>query len=287
MHEDNASRYIRDEFEPDDRLAIVLIDRRSGSVIQRIAPAQQIASPEFQNWLHERNHVGADVFVSMNALHQQARGRTRADVAVVRHIYLDFDDHGTQAVERLQSRTDIPKPSYLVNTSRDHWQVTWKVQGFDKEQAEELMRGLVREFGADPAATDCARVLRVPGFVNHKRHPANLVRAEGRSTAVYSPDQFPRPEYEDRPTTIPYGAMPPRNAPSSPRTHLSQSEFDWAYAKRALARGDSPEMVATAIAEYPRGEKSNPDHYAARTVKKAAESLTASRAPSEGVEPER
>ncbi len=108
---------------PTNRLAVVLIDRRSGSVTQRLAPARQISSPEFQDWLRERNRMGADVFVSMNALEEQARGRTRADVAFIRHIYLDFDDNGTEAIGHLQSRDDIPKPNYLVNTSPDHWQL--------------------------------------------------------------------------------------------------------------------------------------------------------------------
>src|SRR5580658_8258501 len=103
MQKDAGSRFIRDNFEPEDRLAVVLIDRRSGSVTQRIAPARQVVSPQFQSWLKERNRMGADVFVSMNALHDQARGRTRADVAVVRHLYLDFDENGTRAVEQLRA----------------------------------------------------------------------------------------------------------------------------------------------------------------------------------------
>jgi hypothetical protein len=110
MQKDAGSKYVRDNFDPDDRLAVVLIDRRSGGVTQRIAPARQIASPAFQAWLKERNRTGADVFVSMNALHGQARGRTRADIAVVRHLYLDFDNDGTKAVERLQNREDMPQP---------------------------------------------------------------------------------------------------------------------------------------------------------------------------------
>lgn len=56
------------------------------------------------------------------------------------------------------SREDIPKPNYVVNASPDHWQVSWKVQGFGKEQAEAIMRGLVRKFGADPAATSSNNV---------------------------------------------------------------------------------------------------------------------------------
>ena len=55
--------------------------------------------------------------------------------------------------------------------------------------------------------------------------------------------------------------------------HLSQSELDWAYAKRALSRGDFPESVITAIANYRRGDKPDPEYYARLTVRKAAQDL--------------
>ena len=60
-----------------------------------------------------------------------------------------------------------PKPNYLINSSPDKWQVVWKVAEFAKQQAEDLQRGLARECGSDSAATDCARVLRLPGVYNH------------------------------------------------------------------------------------------------------------------------
>jgi hypothetical protein len=274
MAKDTASQFILDNFDLHDRLAIVLIDRRSGVVTQRIASTNQIASQEFQVWLKSENRSGRDVFVSMNALADDARSRTRGDVTTIRHLYLDFDENGTRAVQNLQSREDIPKPNYLVNTSPDHWQVSWKVRGFGKEQAEATIRELVREFGADPAATDCARVMRVPGFVNHKRHPTHFVRAERLSTAVYTPDQFPRPEQEDRRTATPTRDFGSAGGRKLRPGHLSQSELDWAYAKRALSRGDSPECVIAAIANYRRGDKSDPEYYARLTVRKAGEDLT-------------
>lgn len=281
-----ASEFIDDNFDPNDRLAVVLIDRRSGSVTQRLAPARHISSAEFQDWLRERNRLGADVFVSMNALSAKARTRTRADVASVRHLYLDFDDNGTEAIGHLQSRDDIPMPNYLVNTSPDHWQISWKVSGFGKEQAESTMRELVREFGADPAATDSARVMRVPGFVNHKRHPTHLVRAERLSTKIYAPDAFPRPEQDDR-NPMPEGTPMSTGARATRRGHLSQSELDWAYAKRALARGEPPESVIASIANYRRNEKADPEYYARLTVSKASQELTEAQRPQDATGPER
>jgi len=287
MANDAASQFILDNFELEDRLAVVLIDRRSGVVTQRIAAANQIVSQEFQVWLRSENRSGRDVFVSMNALADDARSRTRGDVATIRHLYLDFDENGTRAVQHLQACEDIPKPNYLVNTSPDHWQVSWKVQGFGKEQAEATIRELAREFGADPAATDCARVMRVPGFVNHKRHPTHFVRAERLATAVYTRDQFPRTEQEDRRTATPDGELGSPGGRNMRPGHLSQSELDWAYAKRALSRGDSPESVIASIANYRRGDKPDPEYYARLTVRKAARDLAHPTPPRETLGPDR
>jgi hypothetical protein len=146
MSRDIATDYIRENFEPYDRLAVVLADHRAGSVIQRIAVAENIAVAEFQAWLRHKNANGYEVYISMNALAKNANGRTKADVETIRHLYLDFDDDGTAAMGRLLARRDLPKPNYLINTSPDKWQVVWKVQGFDKEQAERFQRVLSRQW---------------------------------------------------------------------------------------------------------------------------------------------
>ena len=54
---------------------------------------------------------------------------------------------------------------------------------------------------------------------------------------------------------------------------MSQSEHDWAYAKRALARGDDPEEVIRRIADYRATDKHDPAYYARHTVEKALTEL--------------
>ncbi|MCC6589076.1 MAG: hypothetical protein IT168_20430 [Bryobacterales bacterium] len=273
MPRDQAARYLRDNFDPQDRLAVVLINKRSGSVVQRLATAGQIASAEFQAWLRYQNAQKADVYCTLNTLHPDARGRTKDDIETVRHVYLDFDHDGTAAVERLRHHAGMPEPNYLIGTSPGKWQVTWRVQGFTKAQAEDLQRGMAREFGADPAATDCSRVLRVPGFYNHKYTPTHYVRVKELSRETYSPEHFPKLESGSRGTRLSVHRDP--NPPSIGPGHHSQSERDWAFARRALARGEAPEAVATAIAAFRHGEKANVADYAERTVRKALESLNA------------
>lgn len=273
MTNEIASRYIRENFELTDRLALVLLNKYTSRVLQHLASADRIASDEFQAWLRERNDNRWDAYISMNALYPQATGRTKADVAVIRHIYLDFDVNGTESVERLLGRPDLPTPNYRINTSPGKWQVVWKVEGFDKPGAEQLQRAVAREAGADPAATDCARVLRLPGLHNHKYGPPYAVTAETLASAFYRRDQFPTARQEEL-------GYPPRTGVSRPSgAALTQSERDWSFAKRALARGDSPESVIAAIASYRRYDKPNPPYYAELTVRKAAEALKAEMSP--------
>lgn len=268
MENDAAARFIRDNFEPRDRLAVVILNKQSGAVVQRLASGEQIAAAEFQAWLRFENSRKSEIYCTPNVLDDQARGRTKEDVQSIRHVYLDFDHEGTAAVERLQNDTDIPTPNYLVSTSPDKWQALWRVEGFDKLQAEELQRAMAREYGADLAATDCSRVLRLPGFYNHKYAAPHYVRAAELTRDMYSPERFPTLDGDERAarsTTVERD-----RGGSGP---LSQSERDWAYARRALARGESPKIVALAIAEFRRDEKVNVSDYADRTVRKAAASL--------------
>ncbi len=272
MDKQTASRYIRDNFEPSDRLAVVLVHKSSGAVLQRFSTAERLATYEYQRWLRHMNAQKHEVYIAMNALEPNSYGRTKADVAVIRHIYLDFDKDGTKAVQAMRERTDVPEPNYLLNTSPDKWQAVWKVQAFEKEQAEELMRGLVRELGADPAATDSSRVMRLPGLYNHKYSSPFMVRSQAGPQQVYRPEHFPQ---------VSAPSASPSTAPTA-RAHrdscngITQSERDWAYAKRALARGDDPHEVALAIQRF-RPDKPNPVYYARRTVERAQEGLTPTR----------
>ena len=160
-----ASEYIRSGFRPRDRHALFLLHRRSGGVIQRVVSAEDIAGDETLRWLARKNREGFEVYVGMNALKPQAQGRTKADIADIRHLYLDLDRDAEATLSSLQARDDTPEPNRVLDTSPGKLQVVWRVERFTLDEAESLQRRLAGEFGADPAATDAARVLRLPGFL--------------------------------------------------------------------------------------------------------------------------
>jgi hypothetical protein len=128
---------------------------------------------------------------------------------------------------------------------------------------------MAREFGGDPAATDATRVLRLPGFANKKYETDFYVEARRESTETYRLRDFKlHIDSQDSPSHN-YDIRAKREFSS--RTNLSQSEHDWASAKRALARGEDPEDVIQQIAQH--RDKSDPQDYARRTVTKAAAEL--------------
>src|SRR5437764_10682464 len=86
-----SSEYILDNFEKADLLACVLVNRKTGGVLQRLGTTDEIVASDFQHWLRTQNAQGSDVYVGMNSLHPNATRRTKQDVLAIRHLYLDFD----------------------------------------------------------------------------------------------------------------------------------------------------------------------------------------------------
>ena len=166
----SASEYILDNFKPSDRVAMLLRNRTTEEVIQRIASAEKIAAPDIQQWLKERNRAGYDIYIGMNTLKEGACSRTKRDIHQIRHVYLDLDYRGPEALKAIQNSDDVPKPNFVLDTSPGKHQVVWKVEGATPQEAEDLQQRMAHEFGADIAATDASRVLRLPGFANRKNH---------------------------------------------------------------------------------------------------------------------
>lgn len=265
-----ASKYILDNFTPSDRLAVLLRNRSTEEVIQRIATAEKIAAPDFQQWLKEKNQAGFDIYMGMNTLKDGTYSRTKRDIREIKHIYLDLDYRGSDSLKAIQSSDEVPKPNFVLDTSPGKHQVIWKIEGATSQEAEDLQQRMAHEFGADIAATDVSRVLRLPGFANRKYQTECLVRVTKQSDRTYSLRDFKLPADPAKNERLPEQS-PSRLGGS--RETLTQSERDWAYAKRALARGDNPEEIIRRIADYRADEKHNPQYYARHTVEKARADL--------------
>jgi RepB DNA-primase from phage plasmid len=158
----SASEYILDNFEAADRIAILVLNRDVGETIQRITSAQKAASPEFQAWLRYKNANGSDIYIGMNPLKKDASTRTKEDIESIKHVYIDLDHGGPEALEAIENSSFVTKPNYVLNSSREKHQVVWKVEGMNLEEAEGL--------------------LRVPGFANKKYTTKFYVEARREAT---------------------------------------------------------------------------------------------------------
>jgi DNA primase RepB-like protein len=263
----SASQYVLALHRPEDRVALLLRNRPRGQTMQRILAAEVVASPPFQDWLRDRNESDADIFLGMNPLRHNSCSRTKECILEIRHVYLDLDEDGPASLHAIRTTGDVPVPNFVLDTSPEKNQVIWRVDGLDQAQAESLLRSLTVQFRGDPAATDISRVLRVPGFRNWKYNERFLVRAIQETDQIYHLRDFVvHEDSPDRRRDLNEVNESSRRVPSG---HRSQSEVDWAYAKRALARGDDPQEIMRRVADYRAQDKADPQYYAQHTVTKA------------------
>lgn len=111
----------------------------------------------------------------------------------------------------------------------------------------------------------------LPGFKNQKYNQAFVVRAHHETDAIYHEHDFNiREDSPESPRDFSQSRGGIRRLPPG---HRSQSEANWAYAKRSLARGDDPEIIIQRIADYRADDKADPLYYARHTVQKAAAEL--------------
>ena len=270
----SAPEYVYALYEPRDHTAVLVRNRIRQQTTQRILPAETIASAPFQSWLHEQNRSGADIFIGMNPVREGSRNRTKEQIREVRHTYLDLDEEAGVSLQAIRTSGDVPPPNFVLDTSPGKHQVVWRVEGLDACQAETLLRAMASQYGGDPAATDISRLLRLPGFTNRKYNEAFVVRVHHETETRYHGQDFQVQEDSlESPRHLGVSRQYARRTPSG---HRSQSEADWAYARRALGRGDNSEDIIRRIADYRADDKADPYYYARFTVIKAQLSQTQS-----------
>ena len=277
-YKEAASKYIRENFAADDRLAVVLIERERQLVEQKFVTAEQMASERYLRHLAAANANGRDVYVGQQPLREGTRNRTKADIKEIKHVYIDLDSGGKEALERIRNTPGLPRAHHELESSPEKYQMIYRVQSFSPTQAETLMRNMARELGGDPAATDSSRILRVPGYRNWKYKEPHFVRditASVPDKKVYTPSDFP--SYVPRPQEPPM-ATPRFGERQSARldSGVDRSTQDYAYALRQLEKGESPDVIRMKVAEYRSrdGKHPNVEDYARRTVNAAQRHYT-------------
>lgn len=185
------AQFLQTAYDPGDWIAVFLKTYRTGDVAQRVMPALAATRPRFQAWLRHLNAQGWNVYVSVNAT-RPGRSRTRESIAAVRHVFLEVDVDGPDLLASLNTRPDLPPPSYVLHSSPGRLHVFWRARGFDCSELELLQKRLAQELRTDSAATSCSQTTRLPGFVNHKHGKPWPVFIEYlRPATLLGPADFP------------------------------------------------------------------------------------------------
>src|ERR1700722_2586014 len=190
IHVSLSYEFLTRSFTPGETLAVLLRGRFPVKTQQRIVRFECAIAPRYLRWLAYENARGANVYVAANPLRFGSRKRTKECIDVVRHLYIDIDSDGDVRLAAVRQSDAVPKPSVILSTSPGKYQVLWQVDDFRFAEQEYMLKVLAIAFGGDPACTDCNRVLRMPGFLNHKYEPAHLVTAECPSDSISHPDDF-------------------------------------------------------------------------------------------------
>ena len=260
MNTQTAYEFLTRCFQPGETIALLLRRENPASTTQRIVTVEQATAARYLAWLRYENHNGANVYVATNPLRFGSRKRTKDCIAEVRHLYIDIDVDGEERIAALRASAAVPVPSTILSTSPGKYQVLWRVEGFDFDQQENMLKLLVISFGGDSACTDRNRVLRVPGFMNRKYDPAHSVSVEYPSDSIYHPEDF-------RLGDASLNSVLPRRGTA--RTYATgrntHSERDWAWAVHQLSLGEDAANLTLELASR-RSDKPNPLYYAERTI---------------------
>lgn len=115
--------------------------------------------------LTERNKSGAAIYVAVNEFDGH---RKRSNLARVRGIHADLDGVDPSSMGILRS---VLKPTIEVQSSAESNQHWYWLLGEGETLAPDLAKSInqaLMSYGADKAAVDVTRLLRLPGFRNLK-----------------------------------------------------------------------------------------------------------------------
>jgi RepB DNA-primase from phage plasmid len=94
--------------------------------------------------------TGSDIYIGMNPLRKHALNRTKKDIKSIRHVYLDLDHGGQEALNSVENSSAVPKPNYVLTSSPGKFQIVWKVEGMGLREAEGLLHVMARECAEIP-----------------------------------------------------------------------------------------------------------------------------------------
>lgn len=119
--------------------------------------------------LVQDNQHNQHIYVGANP--RCVQGGTRGkDVACARCLFADFDGIGLDIVRDKRHNAGLPTPTLTIASGHGvhtYWRLAEPIT--DMALWSVLQKRLIALLGSDSAIHDPARIMRLPGFVNHKR----------------------------------------------------------------------------------------------------------------------
>jgi hypothetical protein len=166
--------------------------------------------------LNRLNDLGAGIFTTVNRCTGQ---RSNDNMTKLRAVHADVDAATDQQRKKLLE--SLPPSIIVISSEPTKLHLYWQLDDAaaqEKDAVSKLNRLLAYEYGADKAATDIARVLRLPGFKHMKyRHLGQTPIV----TAVYNNCIYPLAKVQ--------AAFPPTQP--SPNQHQTRQESTDALSK--------------------------------------------------------
>lgn len=116
--------------------------------------------------LHAKNEQGAGIFVSRN---QCTGHRSEVNVSRVRGVHADMDDITDAQLHAVAAM--LPSSIVVQSSGPTRCQLYWQLadgETLTKAETKAINQCLAEHHGADPAAVDVSRLLRLPGFKHMK-----------------------------------------------------------------------------------------------------------------------
>ena len=121
------------------------------------------------------NQEGYNAYMTINTM--AGNVRKNDNTVRVNALFIDYDkgDWSADDLDQFLTKFGV-KPHMVVETSPGNYHVYWRVKGVQRQQFKPTQQQLAHQFNADTHVCDLARVMRMPGTVNHNHGDPFLAR---------------------------------------------------------------------------------------------------------------
>jgi len=135
--------------------------------------------------LVQDNQQNQHIYVGANP--RQAEGGTRSeDVLCARCLFVDFDGIDFDKAKNIWQKVGLPRPTLVIASGHGvhaYWRLAEPIK--DMVLWSVLQKRLIALLTSDAAIHDPARIMRLPGFINHKQPIAMCRIIEDDEARIY------------------------------------------------------------------------------------------------------